>query len=101
MTPRIFKNKKAAQSKVERISNKLDHVLIAESRQSLRRKWRTYSHRQKILLACVGLALLSGVVGTVFVLTRKSPPPPPAKAPSEPQYDESTGSIIFQYKPKQ
>ena len=97
------KTKEAGQGggKPERITNKLDHVLIAESRQSIMRKWRTFSHRQRVAITVLAGLVVIGVAGGVFTAMNQEDTPPPKPAAEEPKYDESTGSIIFEYKPKQ
>lgn len=96
-------NKKGdtGQDKPERISNRLDHRLIAESRQSIVRKWRTRPRKQRLaLMGFVGI-LLVGVAGGVYAFYGTEDPPPSKPVAEPQQYDESTGSIIFEYKPKQ
>lgn len=101
----LGRNKKKMKSdgdtKPERISNRLNRILIAESRQSAIRKWRTFTYRQRLVIKLIVLIVLVGMSGLTYAwFGREKPAPTPTPvAPTE--YDESTGSIIFEYKPEQ
>ena len=83
----------SGKDKPERISNRLDRKIIAESRR--------LPNTRRVLLIVLGIIVLGIIIGGYLVTSRYEPEPPHRPQVEDPlNGQEPDWAPIFEYKPK-
>jgi hypothetical protein len=92
----LQKKKKTPSVTNDDIHNKLDHMIVGESKPSVLHNLGNKRNVRKMLAAASAVLVLGGLIG-IYIIQHKPEPPPPQPVQQAPP-EELKWSKIFEYK---